>query len=220
MAWGGGEADDVVFFLFAGIVDKYVEHEAVELGLGEGVGAFLFDGVLGGHDEKGFGEAVLDAAGGDLVFLHGFQECGLGFGGGAVDFVGEDRIGEDGAADEAEGAFAGHFFFFDDFGAGDVGGHEVGGKLDAVEGERKGFRESGDQEGFGEAGDADEEAVAAAEEGDQEFFHDLGLADDDLSQFGLKSGVGSLKLLDIHKFVRGELGDIVGLGHGCSLGGR
>ncbi len=214
---GGGEADDVEFFLLAGVGDEDVEHEAIELGFGERVCAFLFDGVLGGHDEERFGEAVLNAAGGDLVLLHGFEEGGLGFGRGAVDFIGEEGVGEDGAADEAQRAFTGGFFFLDNFGAGDVGRHEVGGELDAVEGHGEGFGEGGDEQRFGEAGDADEEAMAAAEQCDEELFHDFGLADDDLAEFAFQSGIGFLEFFDAGHFIGGHLGDLIG---GSKGGGR
>ena len=41
-------------------------------------------------------------ADGDLFLLHGFEERALDLSGGAVDFVGEDEIGEDRAAVRGE----------------------------------------------------------------------------------------------------------------------
>ena len=38
----------------------------------------------------------------DLVFLHGLEQGGLGFGRGAVDFVGQHDVGKDRPADKAE----------------------------------------------------------------------------------------------------------------------
>ena len=57
---GGGfgvchAVEDEAFFVAGGVVDADFEHEAVDLGFGKGIGAFLFDGVFGGHDEEGFG---------------------------------------------------------------------------------------------------------------------------------------------------------------------
>ena len=78
------------------------EQEAVELGFGEGEGAFVFDGVLGGEDEEGFGEKMGGAFDGDLGFLHGFEEGGLGAGCGAIDFICEEDVDEEGAFDEGE----------------------------------------------------------------------------------------------------------------------
>ncbi len=193
---GGGLFHDAGFFLGRGVADDGHEHEAIELGFGEGVGAFLFDGVLGGEDEEGEGEFVGVFAGGDAVFLHGFEEGGLGFRRGAVDFVGEEHIREDGAFDEAEGAFAGGAVFFEDIGAGDVGGHEVGGELDAFEGEVEDVGDGFDEERFGEAGDADEEDVSLTEHGGEDLFDDFGLSDDDFAELLGHGFVGTVELLD------------------------
>ena len=51
------------------------------------------------------------------------------FAGGAVDFVGEQEGGEDRAFDEGELVV----LEVEDVRAGDVGGHEIGRELDAVE---------------------------------------------------------------------------------------
>ena len=48
----GGFAGDAEFVLFRWVIDIDEEHEAVELGFREWVGAFLFDGVLGCQDEE------------------------------------------------------------------------------------------------------------------------------------------------------------------------
>ena len=50
------------------------EEEAVELGLGQRVGALLLDRVLGADDEKGGGEGPGGGVGGDLSFLHRLQQ--------------------------------------------------------------------------------------------------------------------------------------------------
>ena len=63
-----------------GIAQGEAHHEAVELGFGQGEGAELFDGVLGGDHEEGFGQAVGFAVYRNLFFLHGFQKGGLHFG--------------------------------------------------------------------------------------------------------------------------------------------
>jgi hypothetical protein len=101
------------------------------------------------------------AINGDAAFLHDFEEGGLGFGGGAVDFVGEEELGEDGALADAE-LLGGEV---EEGVAGDVRGHQIGGELDAAEGAAEGAGESEDEVGFAEAGFAFEEDVAAGEEG-------------------------------------------------------
>ena len=80
----------------AGVVDVHVEQEAIELCLGQGIGAFLLDGVLGGQDEKGRGQGEGLAADRDLALLHRLEQRRLHFGRGAVDLVGEQDVGEDG----------------------------------------------------------------------------------------------------------------------------
>ena len=85
----GAPFQNFILFFQLRVADGELDHEAVELGLGEREGAFVFDGVLGGdHDEwRGQGQAF--AFEGDLVFLHGFQQGGLGFRRGPVDLVGQ-----------------------------------------------------------------------------------------------------------------------------------
>ena len=201
----GGEADDLKFFFLGGIADVDVEHEAVELGFGKRISAFLLDGVLRGEDEERLREPVLLAAGGDLMLLHGFQQRGLGFGGRAVDFVGEDHVGKDRTADEAEGAAAGGLVFFDDLGAGDVGGHQVGRELDAVEAEAERAREGGDEQRLGQSRHADEQRMALAEQGDEKLLDDGFLADDDLAELGAKVVITFLQFFDGGQFVGSKI---------------
>ena len=133
--------------------------------------------------------------------MHGFEEGGLDFGGGAVDFVGEQKIGEDRALAGGEGGVFGVV----DEGANDIGGEEVGGEGDAVELEAEGVGEGLDGGGFGEAGDAFEEDVAAGDEADEEAVDEAFLADEDFGDFGAE-------VLD-----DGGLGGKVGVAHGFSF---
>ena len=125
-----GAFDDAGEIGARGVGDQDLHQEAIELGFGQRVGAFHFDGVLGGHDEERRFEFVGGGAAGDGALLHGFEQRGLRFGRGAVDFVGEDEVGEDGAGLEAE-HFVASVVGFHDHAADDVGGHEVGSELDA-----------------------------------------------------------------------------------------
>ncbi len=109
--------------------DDLLEEESVHLSLGQHVGAFFFDGVLGGHDHEGVGQLVVDAADRGLAFLHGLEHGGLGLRRGTVDLVEEDHVGVDGAQ------LGDHLaaLLVPDLGADDVVGHQVGRALDAVE---------------------------------------------------------------------------------------
>ncbi len=127
---GGGARDDLAEVGARGVADLQLEEEAVELGLGQRVGAFLLDGVLRRHHEEGRFERVRCAIDGDAALLHGFEEGGLRLGRGAVDLVGEEDLREDRPVLELELAPVRRLD--DDGGAGDIRGHQVGRELDAV----------------------------------------------------------------------------------------
>jgi len=122
-------AENFLFFVGRRVVQSVAEHEAVELGFGEFEGSRLLDRVLGRDDqERGWqGEGL--RAEGYFAFLHRFKKCALDLGGGAVDFVGKEEVGEDGAFVRAEGAG----FLIEDLRADDVGRKKVDGKLNAAE---------------------------------------------------------------------------------------
>ena len=158
-----------------------VEHEAIELRLGERVSAFELDRVLRREHEERLLERIGPAGRGDVILLHRFEQRGLGLRRRAVDLVGQDDLREDGALHEAEAAAA--LALVEDLGAGDVRRHQVGRELDALEVEIEDLGERLDQERLGEAGDAGDEAVAAGEQGEQDLLDDLVLSDDHLPQF-------------------------------------
>ncbi len=118
-------------------------------------------------------------ANGHLAFLHGLQQGGLHLGGRAVDFVGEDEVGEDGTAMGAEGAvLRGKHHRADD-----IAGQQVGRELDALELHAEGGAEGFDEQRLGETGHALEEHMAVGEEGDEQALDGRILADDGLADF-------------------------------------
>ena len=127
------------------------------------------------------------AARGDLMFLHRLQQRRLRLGRRAIDFVGQDDVGEDRAFEELEAAAAGRLVFLDHFRAGDVGRHQVGRELDAAELQRQGIGQRADHQRLGQARHADQQAMAAGEHGDQQLFDHLLLADDHLAQLSVTS---------------------------------
>jgi len=174
---GGGahEVEDLSFLLAGGVPDLEFEHESVELGFGEGVGAFLFEGVLGGENDEGVREFVGGVADGDLAFGHGFEEGALNLCGGAVDFVGEDEVGEEGPLFGGELAGARVV----DEGSDEISWEKIRGELDALELGVDTGREGFDREGFCDAWDTFEEDVSVGEEPDEEAVDEGLLSDDD-----------------------------------------
>ena len=204
----GGAVEDFDEVVVGGDLDEELEEEAVELGFRERVGAFVFDGVLGGENEEGERELVGFAGHGDRFFLHGFEQGGLGFGGGAVDFVSEEDVAEDWALLEFEDLLAA--FIDEDLGTDDVGGEEVRGELDPLEFEVEGLGDGVDEGGLAETGDTFEEDVAAADDGDEDIFDDVLLTDDEFADFRADFLEGFLEVLSGlfwgHGWEKGEKG--------------
>ena len=117
---------------------------------------------------------------GDLIFLHGLQQRGLGLGGVRLISSARTMLAKIGPWHEPEDSLPGRDVFLDDLGTGDVAGHEVGRELDAAELQVQRPGHGGDRQGLGQAGNADRQAVAAGEEADQHFLDHLLLADDHL----------------------------------------
>ena len=128
----GGLRQDPLFLRRGGVVDLDVEHEAVQLGLGQRVGAFLLDGVLRGDGEKRLRQGVGLLAHGHLTLLHGLEQGCLGLGRRAVDFVGQQDAGKDRSLDKAELPPA-LLVFLQHVRTGDIRWHQVGRKLDPLE---------------------------------------------------------------------------------------
>ena len=191
-------------FVLRQVVNHDVEHEAVELRFGQRVGAFHFNRVLRGEHEKRFRQRVTDARGGDLMFLHGFEQRRLGFRRGAIDFVGQNHVGKNRAGHERHGPSAGGLL--ENFRAGNVRRHEIGRELDALKSEVENLREGLDQKCFGQAGRAGDQTMAAGEERDQELFDDLFLADDDPGEFRLNARAPGEDLFDQMFFSRLRVG--------------
>ena len=55
------DGEDLLFLFEVRVIDLDVEHEAVELGFGQRIGAFLLDRVLRGEDEERLGQVVASA---------------------------------------------------------------------------------------------------------------------------------------------------------------
>ena len=126
------------------------------------------------------------------ALLHHFEQGGLGFGRGAVDFVGEQQVGEHRALAQLEAAVLRIVAVV----AGHVGGHQVGGELDAAEFAGEGLRQRAHEQGFTGARHAFEQHVAASEEYGEHFVHHLLLADEHFVQPRAQHLNGAHALLD------------------------
>ncbi len=175
---------DLPLLVGGGVAEGDAQEEPVELGLGQLVGALELDGVGGGQDREGPREPVGLALDRDLPLLHGLQERGLRLRGRPVDLVGEQQVRVDRAlaVDELAGLLV------VEEGAGDVGGEQVGGELEAPEVEPEALGEAPRGEGLAEAGEVFEEDVAPGEDAREHQFQRLVLADDD-GLDGLEDGL-------------------------------
>ena len=117
--------DDLAFFLGRGVVDEKFEQEAIALGFGERIHAFVLDRVLGREDEKGLWYVEGVPADGYVSLRHHLQKCRLDLRGGAVDLVREHEIRHHRSEFDVEGLAALAVYA----GADDVRGDEVGREL-------------------------------------------------------------------------------------------
>ncbi len=168
--------------------DHDLEQEAVELGLGEGIGALHLERVLGREHEERRIEREALAGDRDLVLLHRLEQRGLRLRRRPVDLVGEDEVGEDRSGLEAEDPLAA--LLDEDVRAGDVGRHQVGRELDPVEVAVDDVGDGAHQHRLAEAGHAFEQDVAVGQESGQRLADEGRLADDDAPDFAF-DGLGT-----------------------------
>ena len=125
--------EHLVLLLEGRVADQQLEHEPVELRLGQRVGALVLDRVLGRDDDERVGQRPALALDGHLPLLHRLEQRRLRLRRRAVDLVGQEQVGEDrtlrgtGTTPSATSRIGL---------AGDIGRHQVGGELHALEVER------------------------------------------------------------------------------------
>ena len=128
----GRPIDDRVIVRLARVADDQLEQEAIELRLGQRVGALLIDGILRRHHAERLGHRDGAAPHRHLALLHHFEQRGLRLGRRTVDFVGEHQIGDDRALLERK-LMATARRLGQHGRADNVGGHHVGRELDTRE---------------------------------------------------------------------------------------
>ena len=120
----GGVEQDAPLGLAVRIVDVDLHQEAVELGFGQRIGAFLLQRILRRQHVERARQIVARAGDRDMMLLHRLQQRRLGARAGAVDLVGHQQLGEHRARDEAEIALAAGALL-QHLGAENVGRHQV-----------------------------------------------------------------------------------------------
>ena len=161
---GTGDAlNDDKLFLFGGVADQDLHHEAVNLRFRQRVGALGLDRILRRHHQEGFRHFVGFAGNRHLPFLHYLEQRALHFGRSAVDLVGQQQVGEHRpqVGGELTGLLVVHAR------ADQVGRQQIRGELDALELAAQGLRQRLDGQCLGEAGDAFDQKVALRQHGYQ-----------------------------------------------------
>ena len=93
---------DLALVARRGIAHRQLEQKAVQLGLGQGKGALVLDGVLGGQHQEGPAEGAGHAIDRHLALAHALQQGALGAGRGPVDLVGQQDVDKGRAGPELE----------------------------------------------------------------------------------------------------------------------
>ena len=154
-----------------------LQHEAVELRLGQRVRALELDGVLRREHEERLRQRPGLAQHGHAVLLHRLEQRRLGLRRRAVDLVGEHDVREHRARVEDERAPP--LPLLQDRSARDVAGKQVGRELNALERESHERRERLHELGLAEAREPFDQQVPAGGERHQRAVQEPGLADDD-----------------------------------------
>ena len=183
------------FVRTARIVDQHLQHEAIDLRLGQRVRPFLLDGVLRGEHEEGPRHRVGSVADGGLPFGHRFEQGTLHLRRSAVDLVREHDVGEHRAV--LDGEFAGSRVV--NLGADYIRGKQIGSELNPLKLQVQGASDGADRERFREAGNAFEQDVAIGEQADEQAVEKLPLAD----EYAFDGGVERLEF-------RSEFLDVLG----------
>src|SRR5215471_8193912 len=191
---------DLDFFILRQVINDDVEHEPVELGFGQRIRSFQFDGVLSGEHVERLLENIRVAFNRHRPFLHGLQQGRLRLGGSPVDFVRENDVCKDRTFDEHARALAGGAVFFDDFGSGNVGRHQVRRELNALEIEMKHLSYGCNQQRLCKTGNAGDDGVAAGQHRYHHLVDDVFLSDDDLPDFVIDFLKFYMKPLDYFEF--------------------
>ena len=145
------------------VADEDLEHEAVDLRLGQRIGALGLDRVLRRHDEERVRHGMRLVPDRHLALLHHLEQRRLHLRRRAVDLVREQEVAEDRPELGVEVARARPV----DARPDEVGRDEVGRELDPLERAAEHLRRRLDRQRLREAGDALDQQVPAREQADE-----------------------------------------------------
>ena len=168
-------ANDFFFAFAIRVAHADAHQETVELRFRQRIGAVMLDRILRGEHQERLRQRMRVIVHRDLRFVHRFEQRGLRFRRGAVDFVGDDDVREDRSGLEFEALRRGVV----DADADHVARQQVRGELDALERAVEGARERLRERCLAHAGNVFDQQVAAREQsGERELdyvflaFHD------------------------------------------------
>ena len=137
------------------------KQEPVQLRFRKRIGAVMFDGVLRGQHHERLRELVGVVVHGHLRFVHGFEQRRLRLRRGAVDFVRQNDVGKNRAGLEIKPLLD----LVEHAGAHHVGGKQVRGELDALEGTVEGIRQGLREGRLAHSGDVFNQQMAFGQQG-------------------------------------------------------
>ena len=165
-----------------GIAHVDVEHEAIQLRFRQWIGALEFARVLRGDHQEVVRQVEGLPVHGDLPLFQRFQQCRLRLRPGAVDFVHQQHVGEYRTRLEGELASA----RIEDVNAGDVGGHQIGGALHALEVAVQHLGQRLAEQRLANAGRSLQQHMAAADQGDANLMDGIESAEQNAAQLRLQ----------------------------------
>ena len=128
----GGFTGNAALFFHRRVIDRNQEHKAVQLRLGQRIGALLLNRVLRSQHKERLRERAVLTTGGHAMFLHGLQQRTLRLGRRPVNFVRQNDVGKDWALYKFKLPST-SLTVLQNLRTRDVAGHQVGRKLDPVE---------------------------------------------------------------------------------------
>ena len=160
-----------------------MKHKAILLRLGQRICALLLHGILRGQHEERFLKRVCGAAGCDGMFLHRLQQRGLRLRGRAVDFIRQNHLGKNRAAQKHETTSASSVLL-NDIRTGDVCRHEIGRKLHTPESKTERLRKTLYHVSFREAWHAFKQTMTTGKNSDDDLLYNRVLSDDRFTHLG------------------------------------